>query len=325
MIQPITNGISANTTWVDANNNLRAMTRNDTTEYLKRCRRAITVLKRGPAGKKLIEEIDSSGHTVMVYPDDPNNFGGSWCNVIGAPGRYISLRANSVDPEDGKTKTELEIVLKRAGVFTQRSASPKTPGIPPKKTFKSLFSRSKPATTVPLPVGWSLATVAKLLQISESTLLNRMAGLVTWSDDQEAKMKTFLERFLTPGPGGNTIVCWNFIRTSLTRDRELLKLGHEGWWQNRPPFISLGHELIHAWRQMTGRKLFNTAWEEELMTVGLPPFSQYTPTENLLRSESPMEMSIRPDYAGLETDNTTFVKGVASPDRDLLTVEGQKH
>ncbi len=50
--------------------------------------------------------------------------------------------------------------------------------------------------------------------------------------------------------------------------------------------VMLGHELIHAWRMMTGRRLVASGWEEEMMTVGLGPAANFPFTENRLRSEA---------------------------------------
>lgn len=53
-----------------------------------------------------------------------------------------------------------------------------------------------------------------------------------------------------------------------------------------PPEIMLGHELIHAWRMMAGRRIVNDGWEEEAMTTGLHPFSHLAFTENRLRMDA---------------------------------------
>jgi hypothetical protein len=50
--------------------------------------------------------------------------------------------------------------------------------------------------------------------------------------------------------------------------------------------VMLGHELIHAWRMMTGRRIVARGWEEEMMTVGLGPGADLPFTENKLRSEA---------------------------------------
>ena len=43
------------------------------------------------------------------------------------------------------------------------------------------------------------------------------------------------------------------------------------------------HELIHALRLMQGRRVVDRGWEEEAMTIGLPPFQKEEITENKCR------------------------------------------
>lgn len=62
--------------------------------------------------------------------------------------------------------------------------------------------------------------------------------------------------------------------------------------------IMLGHELVHAWRQMTGKRLVSSGWEEEMMTVGLGPAASFEFTENKLRSEA--GHPLRTTYPGVQ-------------------------
>src|SRR5690606_12276370 len=69
--------------------------------------------------------------------------------------------------------------------------------------------------------------------------------------------------------------------------------------------VVLAHELVHAWRVLTGRGLYFSGWEEEGMTVGLPPLSYMRFTENRFRIEfNTTGRTIRPAYAypGYRTD-----------------------
>jgi Effector protein len=49
--------------------------------------------------------------------------------------------------------------------------------------------------------------------------------------------------------------------------------------------VVLAHELIHAWRMMSGRRIVSGGWEEEAMTSGIGPFSSWRMTENSFRSD----------------------------------------
>jgi hypothetical protein len=59
--------------------------------------------------------------------------------------------------------------------------------------------------------------------------------------------------------------------------------------------VILGHELIHAWRMMAGRRIVAGGWEEEAMTSGIGPFSGWRMTENVLRGD--LGLSTRKVYA----------------------------
>jgi hypothetical protein len=59
--------------------------------------------------------------------------------------------------------------------------------------------------------------------------------------------------------------------------------------------VILGHELIHAWRMMAGRRIVAGGWEEEAMTSGIGPFSSWKLTENVLRGD--LGLSTRKSYA----------------------------
>jgi hypothetical protein len=57
----------------------------------------------------------------------------------------------------------------------------------------------------------------------------------------------------------------------------------------RPPGIGLAHELCHAWRNVTGRRLFDDAQacgldDDEVMTTGIPPYNSEPFSENMFRS-----------------------------------------
>lgn len=85
---------------------------------------------------------------------------------------------------------------------------------------------------------------------------------------------------LVPGIGldGNKTLSWLQKRTGKTKyqiDADAVRAD-----------VMLGHELIHAWRMMTGRRIVARGWEEEMMTVGLGPAASLPFTENKLRLEA---------------------------------------
>jgi hypothetical protein len=107
--------------------------------------------------------------------------------------------------------------------------------------------------------------------------------------------------FLTPGVGCATSIRfqpYDSFRRDFQGDFGELEIGRmetkRNLWRNLMAVI-LGHELIHVWRMMTGKRLvFAGAWEEEAMTTGVGPFLNWTPTENSLRQE--FRMPLRDKY-----------------------------
>jgi hypothetical protein len=90
---------------------------------------------------------------------------------------------------------------------------------------------------------------------------------------------------LTPGPGTSAIVVWDPAGTDVSN---LVDEKNRAPWMVRPTWIALAHELIHAWRFVTGRRVFSPVilgedYYEEAMTVGLPPYDRCKFTENRFR------------------------------------------
>lgn len=92
-------------------------------------------------------------------------------------------------------------------------------------------------------------------------------------------LKLAVEKYLEYGEGDNSRIRfdpWNELSGA----------------DSRPADVGLFHELIHAWHNASGRKIFTDDHiENELMTIGIPPFdirhTQHarTYTENRYRSE----------------------------------------
>ena len=92
-----------------------------------------------------------------------------------------------------------------------------------------------------------------------------------------------LERYLPNGDGAGSRIRWD-PWNELTGASQ------------RPAVVGLFHELVHAWHNATGRKLFSDDdIENEMMTVGIAPFDQIALgggnrqfTENLFRPLMPL-------------------------------------
>ena len=91
---------------------------------------------------------------------------------------------------------------------------------------------------------------------------------------------------LTPGRGGEAWVVWDPDKVDAGAD---LRPEDRASWMERPSWIALMHEMVHAWRLVTGRCVFRPEplieeYYEEAMTVGLPPYDRCRFTENAFRS-----------------------------------------
>jgi hypothetical protein len=138
--------------------------------------------------------------------------------------------------------------------------------------------------------GRALASMLTGISINDLTDMAQGTRIIT--DNQYYKLCFFFYDSLTPGPGVNTCV----------RLSPILKLdAPDGTYKPKkdytavPPEIVIGHELVHAWRMMAGRRVVREGWEEEAMTTGIGMFRPWRFTENRLRSEA--GYPTRPTYS----------------------------
>jgi hypothetical protein len=139
--------------------------------------------------------------------------------------------------------------------------------------------------------------------------LNLMAvGELAIDDNTYFKICVFFYPFLNPGPGTDTQVRLQF-EVGLRGFELNLKGGYD--YKNDPHAvrsdIMLGHELIHAWRMMNGRRIVIQGWEEEAMTVGLAFAAGWPMTENQLRVEAGHPR--RNKYSGMVDNSSDWAVG----------------
>ena len=108
---------------------------------------------------------------------------------------------------------------------------------------------------------------------------------------------------VTPGSGTALKIGYNPIEEDVGRNE----------WNKRPPGIGLAHELIHAEQAAYGRMRRGTtvnpvgfdadstsgparAHEFELETIGIPPYDQYSFSENKIRAEWNPPQTVRRHY-----------------------------
>jgi hypothetical protein len=113
---------------------------------------------------------------------------------------------------------------------------------------------------------------------------------------------TFYE-YLTAGPGCDTQVRIQMPQIFEDKNKDLYAaarqriIGKDKKAWNKIAAILLGHELIHAWRMMGGRRIVDDGYDEEVMTVGFGPAAAWPLTQNALRRH--LKVSTRPAYQPL--------------------------
>jgi hypothetical protein len=118
----------------------------------------------------------------------------------------------------------------------------------------------------------------------EQRQLEEVAGDNKVSSLQRGLIAYHIMDFLTPGPGTGAKVLWDPKSVGVCMD---LAANRRAAWMDRPPWIALAHEMIHGWRLVTGRCVFQPGgieeYWEEAMTVGLSPYDGCRFTENRFR------------------------------------------
>jgi len=127
---------------------------------------------------------------------------------------------------------------------------------------------------------------------------------------------------LTPGLGTGAWAVWDPLLESVSTD---LATERRAAWMDRPPWIALAHELIHAWRLVTGQCVFRPGgieeYYEEAMTVGLPPYDQCRFTENRLRHSKGLPLRNFYGESTLNQSNRAALKHGSAASRIKLSIK----
>lgn len=126
------------------------------------------------------------------------------------------------------------------------------------------------------------------LDIREQLLQDMIDGVAEVDDATYVKISLYLHEWLQRGDGVNAIIGYSAVPGHSCADQKA------DWSKGEVPFIIIAHELIHAWRMMTGRRIFLGGIGEEHITVGLPPYTSMKFTENKLRAQA--KVAIRDHY-----------------------------
>ena len=253
------------------------------TDFINATVRWLDKLKSLPTAGAMMREIDTSGHVVKIYRTWDAEEGN--CEFGEDADDSMVVPLDTVHPSG---ETELSRVLS----YACEDLSDRT-------KIQKFFHIGKTR-----PRFLKFDALARLVGATPKDLKAMAAGQKPIPKPIDSRIRSYLYDFLTPGPGSDCGIQFNHIRDKLSDGHRRL-LPQSDLWENRPPGVALGHELIHAWRCMVGRVLFDYGWEEEAMTVGLPPFSNMPYTENRIRIEW-KGLAVRGDYQGMDFESEMF-------------------
>jgi hypothetical protein len=251
------------------------------------CTRTVASLKwinDLPSGRKMLEEINDSGNMVIIS----------------------GSRAERLDLPRGDQLANSCYSAETAAQFYQPINTPAT------------LSAALVAAAAYLRGRASLAADETTLFGKLRDLVGAYCGTLVWGNPaapwnngwqinnviinsaSESFLKFALEAFLQPGGGAPATIRWHPDSTQFASgmrvkiDKSVTAQGEPGMgsaFVNRPAYLALAHELIHAWRAVCGRCFFASAdiQHDEHVTVGLLPRivdadKQYTGMAELART-----------------------------------------
>ena len=286
-------------------------------------------LKKLNRGGKLIEAINRSGHTVTIFCAGKKANGGQTdsvtkahtegaraevdCSVVSFAPRHkimplkergIADAATSTAGYDqgivglGTAKKVMTTPLKGIMNYGQKTDQQSAY----KAEIAAVGAPVKTAQTAPeltriinrTPFHITRAAIARAGGISEKELKEMEAGTLKINQETYYRLAFFLYEYMTPGPGADTQIRFENKVNFAADPTPGATFSPTTNFNDAPGYIVLGHELIHAWRMMVGRRLVRSGWEEEAMTTGLNQFSKLDFTENKLRADA--KLPTRPSY-----------------------------
>lgn len=261
-------------------------------------------LKMMPLGDELLTAIGQSGRRVTIFACDPAyaskgsvtlmeqqdaaNDLARMIKPFRAPDEKLVAAIHKDEAKRNAFITAAPKTLQSSGApMMGGHRAPPNPGPngpvigghrPPAVTTRSIYSAELSAILDRASPTLSRAQVAKLAGRTPDELAQMEAGTLAIDNDTYYRLAFTLYEWLTPGKGVNTVI--RYVTTITDFDKKKSDIS----------CIVLGHELIHAWRMMTGRRIVPSGWEEEAMTTGIPPFVNFKFTENKLRMQCGMPL-----------------------------------
>lgn len=274
------------------------MDRSEGKKFIRTVSKGLDLLKKLPTGKKLMQAMKASGKKVKIFcappvkqgemakenaafPLDPSSMIQT-VNRLVVP--FMPLHEALANPTQ-RAKPELMESLRKdlfnpESEIMNRLAS---------SELGRVLRRAGSAYRYPLQ------TLSNLTRIPMDRLAAMASGAQKCTQDDYMRIAVAFYEFLSPGPGCDTQVRLT-DEVVIHSDEDLRKKDKVKlkFYQNEFKVdgravradIMIGHEFIHAWRMMVGRRVVSSGFEEEMMTVGLGPCADWPFTENRLRLEA---------------------------------------
>lgn len=253
---------------------------------------ALLELDAFPAGHNLLNDICVevvAGHRVAIGDAVGTASGGNECAIVnGMPDDYLTDLAGALAGNAAAVGNCIGAAMTNMG---------HAPGVPLGASFTWLETQIDNTPIYQLQGAPSVITsatthgagwvpAAALQSWVNNTAVFPAGVALGLEDDAKVVIGTVLNAGATRSIGGHTRARWN--ASNLTSAGTA-----------RPPFIGLGHELIHAWHNTRGEQPGvengTTTALYEYLCVGLGPFAGLANTENALRAGA--GVALRPYYA----------------------------
>ena len=241
-------------------------------------------------GNDMLTDIQNSGKQVGIAPFRAEDHGNK-CVAHNAK-KFVRLRLGFLKVSDGdgvrlvSLSEELHYTLAQAENTGQNRmflAKQLVRGLTPAtvRTLNNLV-HSKPRTDRQNEMDQAWAMAQLLEKLANGQLDAEAIPVVPLGQHSLAdQLIRILRPWLRPSTGSNVGI---YFDPSISRS-----CAGENTLAWRPPAVGLAHELCHAWRNVTGQRLFDDAQacgldDDEVMTTGIPPYNFEKYTENKFRA-----------------------------------------
>jgi hypothetical protein len=266
--------------------NGKAMSDRDGEKFIDRIASALKKLEKLGTGREIVQEIVSSGKQCVIFSGDLANSGSASPLNQGLQSQIDATIVYFVPRH--KVQTTKQAGVHAGGVNPKLKASMgdalEKIGAPTKKAqtapeFQAVITRARNKFGTD-----TMAFMGRLTGNSTQDIMDMAVGTKAMDRETFIKICYNFYDFLTPGPGVSAAVRFRAE-------------------PDIPDHVLLGHELIHAWRLIKGRRIVmaGSMYDEEMMTVGLGPFATWKFTENQLRREA--GLAARAKYGKIDTSS----------------------